>query len=365
MTRFTRGLTILTLVLAVPCGVSAADKAQFRELAAAVAETGQRSAAERLLKSLDAAPDDEFKRVYADVDLAPLIEGLSAFAAKRADANLMVGQVTAEISQALRMPRTTTELGDSPRSASFPDASYPTGLFECPFIKNTDLNRRTPDDVLIHAYLAVAAARKVIEQAQILLSLGKGIWDGISRACEQVEGVIVLGEGAVINTSLACIPVDITFAVLQFAAAEANYLLDLALSTKDLFQLCDAAVDSAELTTSYARLGHLHTDVQEVKEQLDVMQTQMQLVLKVLLESSLHQGGGARMGVDYTDRLDEVCLAAQEAIRDADELGYNVSPQAQAYHDLGDQMKAFDPKRAYEMCKRSYRIATQGGLSLR
>jgi hypothetical protein len=75
----------------------------------------------------------------------------------------------------------------------------------------------------------------------------------LSRGCEQVvvAGVIVLGEGAVGggNTSAACIISD----GILFAAEQA----------RDKIQACDDDFNKRSIDAGIARLGHLHTDIED------------------------------------------------------------------------------------------------------
>ena len=75
--------------------------------------------------------------------------------------------------------------------------------------------------------------------------------------------------------------------------------------------------------------------------------------------SSQSCGASARVS------LDEVCAAAQEAIDDADALGYKVLIKAQALHDLGEQLIPTNPKRAFDKCKDGYRLATRNSTAFR
>ncbi|MDG2306829.1 MAG: hypothetical protein P8R42_19725 [Candidatus Binatia bacterium] len=78
----------------------------------------------------------------------------------------------------------------------------------------------------------------------------------------------------------------------------------------------------------------------------------------------MHQKGGSITTMLYTQRLDEACEAAQAAIDAADVL-YKINGQAQILHDQGFALRATDPKKAYELCKKSYNHAAHKSKHLK
>jgi hypothetical protein len=361
---------LLALVLALPVCSSAATKADFEDIALVIDSLGQPERADQLLAALAAIPDEDFDAIYSGVDLAPLYAEFQRSVGLRNAARDARSRVDTEYRDAIRAAEQTQALMGEPRTGAngpFPDADYPVVLPECPFHLTPD--RTSPTRYLIDATVSVDAVRKTLEQVSIALDVAKGVWDGLSRGCEQVEGAIVLGEGAVFNLSLACIPVDIVFEVAAFLVAEAQFGIELAQSYVDLTGQCDGLIDGATLYGNYDRLGHIHDDLNSFKDDVDVrldnLQADMDLVKQVLLEADMNQRSGSRTSVNYVDRIEEVCGTAQLAIYDAEAAGYVVSPRAQADHDLGQQLIPADPKAAYDLCKRSYRTATVKSTRLR
>ena len=128
------------------------------------------------------------------------------------------------------------------------------------------------------------------------------------------------------NFQVACIPVDIVFAVVEFILAEAKWGISIAQSNLGMIRLCDALVDTEELTANYTRVGHIHDDLDDFKTEenakLDILEAKWDLALRVLLERDLQWNSGDRMNVNYLDRLTDSCDAAEQAITDTETLGY-------------------------------------------
>jgi hypothetical protein len=366
---------VLAVVLTLP-GVAAADSwQQFQELAAALDQLGRPADADRLRQAIDSVPPEELEEVYGGVDLTPLVEGFSQLAPDLPELQERARAVQAEF-DAMRTaavaPAPTVLLSiSSATNGDLPVAPYPSVLEFCPEHDNASVSptRRNDTQDVLDLQNNVKIARIVVEQVEIARALAKAVWDGVSRACEQVEGVIILGEGAVFNLSLACLPVDIVFALADTLVREAQFHVGLFQAKVDRKNACDAAVDTAQIAANYERLDHVHRDMeifkQEVQEQLDRMGAKIDLLLKTQLEDALQLSSSVRAGVFYTDRLGEVCTAAQEAIDDADALGYRVRVRAQALHDLGKQLIPTNPKKAFDKCKAGYRLVTRKSASLK
>jgi hypothetical protein len=58
-----------------------------------------------------------------------------------------------------------------------------------------------------------------------------------------------------------------------------------------------------------------------------------------------------------TDRMEEVCGAAQQAIDASGDLGYRVEQNAQRLLEQALALQATDPKRAVALCRDAYRTA--------
>ena len=245
-------------------------------------------------------------------------------------------------------------------SAGLPDADYPLEPEFCPFHSqfNVSPTRRSDTQTVLQRTADLNTAVQALEEVLIVRSLAQSIWAGISRGCEQEISVLAYGS----NFSIACIPVDIVFAAVEFVVAEAEWGIGIAQANIDMTNLCDSLVDTVELTAIYERIGHIHDDVDafklDVNQRLDVLDAKWDLLLKVLLERDLQYDSGDREDVNYTTRLVESCDAAQAAITDAAALGYAVPPRAQKALDSGRLLLATDPKGALDLCRTAYRYAT-------
>jgi hypothetical protein len=359
---------LAALTLALPARAAAdaaATRQQMEELAGVIAELGQGDNAARLLGTLDTIPDDELEKVYGGTDLTPLIESLRQVGTKQARVQASITATrdrldaarVASAANALRAPKLET---NRILSAGLPDASYPDEPEFCP--NHSNLNpplprRNDPKDVL-RTTEDLNTAVQVLEEVEIVRSLAEGIWKGLSRLCD--KDLVLVGFGG--NLKIACIPVDIVFAAVEFVLAEAKWGIGIAQANVAMMNSCDAVVTTEELTATYERLEHVHADVEayqaDVDQRLGRMKKQSDLVLRVLLERDLQTDSGTRKDVDYTTRLTDSCNAAQKAIDDAKMLGYTLNRRAQPTLDQGRLLIATDPKGAYDLCRSAYRLAT-------
>lgn len=359
-------LVALSLALpAVAFGAAADVRGQLEELAVVVEQLGQWENAARLRGALDATPDAELEQVYGGTDLRPLIAALGQTAGTQAALRPRLEAVQAEFEAARRASaaRARASKQSAPQavmSAGLPDADYPLEPEFCPFHSQANLapTRRSDTQTVIQATVDLNTAVQALEQVLIVRNLAQSIWAGLSRGCEQVISVVAYGY----NLSLACIPVDIVFAAIEFVVAEAEWGIGIAQANLDMNNLCDALVDTVELTANYERVGHIHDDLDEFRldmnQRLDVLDARWDLLLQVLLERDLQWDSGKRKGVNYTTRLIESCDAAQAAITSTAALGYPVHARAQPALDAGRLLIATDPKGALDLCRTAYRYAT-------
>ncbi len=359
---------LLALSLVLPgaaLGAAEGIRAEMEELAVMIEQLGQLENAARLRGVLDATPDEELEAVYGGTDLRPLIDALGQTVDTQADVRTRVEAAQAELPvapfvsmrRAVRPPELAVE---GVLRAGLPSADYPLEPEFCAFHSQFNLSptRRSDTQTVLQKTFDLNAAVQALEEVLIVRSLAKSIWAGISRVCEQEISTFFYGS----NFSIACIPVDIVFAAVEFVVAEAQWGIGIAQASLDMTNLCDALVDTVELTSVYDGLGHVHDDVDafraDVNQRLDVLDAKWDLLLKVLLERDLQWRSGDRTDVNYTTRLAESCDAAQEAIDDAASLGYAVHPNAQLRLDSGRLLIATDPKGALDLCRTAYRYAT-------
>lgn len=345
------------LVLALASGAAADPREQLEALAVALEGIGRANDAARFRSAVAAIPPEQIDAVYGGTDLTPLAEGLlqSGQAQAEMGARTEAARVELEAARAEAVARAGAGLG-AVQSAGLPVAPFPTAVSLCP--THADPGTKSDTHAALETLHNLNIATKTLEQVEIVFGAGRGIWDGISRACKQT--VIILGVGG--NFSLACVPIDIVFAVLEFAVAEAKWGVEFWKQNYDRINACDHAVETAESAGTYLRLEHVHTDVEDFKQQIDarlaVLDGKAERALKVLLESDLHERATRRLNVNYTVRLEEACDAAQEAIDESAGAGYAPAPGAQAAHDLGRKLIPSDPKKAFELCQRAYRLVT-------
>jgi hypothetical protein len=346
----------LVLALARPAAADALQ--QLESLAVALEGIGRASDAARFRAAVASSPPGDLEVVYGDVDLQPLVDGLYQAEQNRAEA-AAAAQETQNIVQAARV-RALARARSAPetiQSAGLPVAPFPTNTTHlCPdhAVPGTKSDTHTAVETLNKLNIA----GKAVEQAEIVLSLGRGIWDGISRACKQTH--IILGVGG--NFSLLCIPIDIVFAILETVVAEVKWGFQFTQQEYDRISSCDKSIETAEIAGGYNRLNHIHADVESfqahINTRLDEFERKADLLLKVLLEEDLHVRSTARTSVNYTVRLEEACDAAQEAIDESNQAGYAPATASQALHDLGRKLMPTDPKRALELCQDAYRKIT-------
>jgi hypothetical protein len=120
---------------------------------------------------------------------------------------------------------------------------------------------------------------------------------------------------------------------------------------------------SDDLVSATRRRLVVSVDEDEV-EQLDRIEAKIDGIVEALaligrtqLEQTLVTHAESRLAVLHTDRLDEVCDTAQQAIDAATDAGYHVRAAAQALVDSALLLKASDPKRAVALCRNAYRKA--------
>jgi hypothetical protein len=312
MLRRLATLMIAGALLSVAGAASADVRGDLERLAESYASLGRTDAAERLRTAVagfsDAELDQTFGQVTGQID-------------ELVDLNMeLASQIGVAQSPAV----------ESPRSAGFPEPSFSA---TCP-----ESNEVSYDDLLA---------------GRIALTVAKGVWAAASRACDEV--IVAIGVGG--NVSLVCIIAD----ELLYAAEE----------TFNFIELCNDDIAGARADAVFARTEHLHGDLEthdaEVKAliatigaKIDLLQGAVDLLAKTQLEQMAVLLGGARAGVMYTDRLVELCDAAQEAIDDATALNYVVNPTLQAKVNEGVALMATDPKKAHDLCRDAYRVSTRG-----
>jgi hypothetical protein len=249
MTMRVNLVVILLMTISVSATATAGPREDWQVLSEAISQSGNNQAAERINEALDKLSDEEIQRIYGDTDLLKVANQFQLNSE-------MTRRATTQYPELAPLYQTAPDDFDSDytkrkgddalkrkgddafrstiQSVGLPDAQgYPTNGW-CPFSPN-----RSDADALLIAQDVTAGAR-------VLLETAKGVWAGLSRACDETI--------AGFNGSLACIPADIVLAAAELAVGAAETVVEH-------IDFCDAAVDAAEIEASFERLGHLHTDL--------------------------------------------------------------------------------------------------------
>lgn len=365
MRTFLLACAMLGLALSGPARAATNVERQLEQLAVALEQLGRADEARRFREAVAATPPQDLEAVYGDTDLTPLAEKL--FEAAPLEAEVQAGLAESRATALARASAATLQTARPPESilshgnGPLPEAPWPD--ISGDFCDAQEIPGRTTSDT--HEGFVklrdLNTATKTVEQFEILYAFARGVWDGLSRACDQTT--IVAGSGA--NTSLACLPIDIVLAVAELLVAEAKSAVEFVQMELDMIGLCDGAVETAQMAGTYKRLGHLHEDLQafkaSVRTRLAEAHRQADLVLEVLLEGDLREKSVRRLNVNYTTRLEEACDEAQAAIDETAAAGYSPTPQPQALVDAGRKAMATDPKRAFDYCQAGYRLVTSRG----
>lgn len=219
----------------------AGPREDWQVLTDSIAASGNHQAAERINEALSKLSDEEIQRIYGNTDLLTLADKFLSSTELTHRATTQYPELAPlyatpqlEVGDDSTGRRDKGEFRTTIQSAGLPGAvGYPTAGW-CPFSPN-----RSDADALLIAQDVTAGAR-------VLLETAKGVWAGLSRACDEV----LFG----FNGSLACIPADIVLAAAELVVGAAETVVEH-------IDFCDAAVDAAEIEASYERVGHLHTDL--------------------------------------------------------------------------------------------------------
>jgi hypothetical protein len=219
----------------------AGPREDWQVLTDSIAASGNHQAAERINEALSKLSDEEIQRIYGNTDLLTLADKFLSSTELTHRATTQYPELAPlyatpqlEVGDDSTGRRDKGEFRTTIQSAGLPGAvGYPTAGW-CPFSPN-----RSDADALLIAQDVTAGAR-------VLLETAKGVWAGLSRACDEV----LFG----FNGSLACIPADIVLAAAELVVGAAETVVEH-------IDFCDAAVDAAEIEASYERMGHLHTDL--------------------------------------------------------------------------------------------------------
>jgi hypothetical protein len=393
---------VLPLLLIVP-RVSLADpRAQLEGAVALFADYGKFERAAELQDAIDAIPDDQLQYVYGNSDLNGLIDQLDAALSASADIKEMTREIEARRTAARgRQPSQVVGKDPDPSDPSWPSANPPQGKHCSSY---PDLQ---PGDTISNTEWDLAATSATVEGAQTILKGARDAWMGFARACEQVEGAIVLGEGAVFNLSLGCIPVDLIFTAVELLVNVAEASLKTGLIANRVNWYCNGAITGARVKANYGRLdglktiildeftgleAQLDTDADEIDGNIELvrgeladlkadvdlrlaeLQADMDTVLTILKGNGLSRYGGARWNDAYyrdgdAEKVAEACDLAQGALTYAKQT-YQVGMRAQMLIDRGNKFISSEtspqlPHEGFEACRTAYRLATDKSYKLK
>ena len=334
----------------------ASVRTQLNDLATALASAGAPEAAGQVDAVINEMPDDEL--------------------------DLLFGASSGKLEELTQAYERIADLGEKDAGRSFakgPDESHPTW----DDLKYEDSCPKSLETSTIDMQAAIAA-----------LDVAKAIWSGADRACTQsitgvsatlgcIAGDLILFAAELVVQNFEFCNDDI-LRVEAVARSDRQVLNDIAQTEqyedlKSALSTHDSDIES-QLSTHdsdiESQLSTHDTDIEsqlnthdsdlkaqllqhdiDIKEQLDRIEALLNLVSTTQLEQLLHAMGGKRTGVMYTDRLAEVCDAAEGAITEASALQYAVG-NAGALLAEGRSLMATDPKKAHDLCRAAYRDAT-------
>lgn len=293
-----RVVTIIAVALAFPTisfaqgGGAQEVRQNWQEIAASISAAGNEDAAARIRTAVDALSDKDLERAHGQLNFGTMHNALKEIGTAVNAVNSLGGIKSAEALQGQSVstpsPSVSAITSATPlvTSVDFPTANYPSNTV-CPYSPD-----RSNGEALQIATTSIKAARVALEVA-------KGVWAGLSRACD--ETVVILGEGG--NASLACIPADIALFV-------AEGLVGAAEGTVEYFGACDNGVDSAEVAGTWAGVKHIHTDLTEQTNQLTAHDTRL-AVHDTDIKAKLEQQKGM---LDQQKVMLEAVLANQKEI---------------------------------------------------
>lgn len=113
--------------------------------------------------------------------------------------------------------------------------------------------------------------------------------------------------------------------------------------------------DEVDLLANHDR--DVKQQLARIESKIDDVNEKLGLLLRTQLEQTLVTPREARLTVLHTDRMEEVCNAAQQAIDASDARGYRVKQSAQRLVDRAVGMMGSDPKQAVALCRNAYQSA--------
>jgi hypothetical protein len=206
----------------------------WKDIAELISASGRDDAAVRLLESVDRISDEELERTYSQESLNDMINVLNDIL-KAVDASKTLRDL--ELTETASVTSTSEGF---PTNLDYPDSNY------CPLSPGRSNG------------LALQIAVDAVTAGRIALEVAKGVWSGLSRGCDEVVVLPVVGGG---NLSLACIPADIVLFI-------AEGLVGAAEGVVEHFEACDNGVDSAEIEGTWNGVVHINSVLEAHEDQL-------------------------------------------------------------------------------------------------
>jgi hypothetical protein len=380
---------VFALTLFVP-RVSLADpRTQLEGAVTLLADYGKFEEAAELQGAIDAIPDDQLQYIYGGLDWNGLLSGLDAALSAVADEQELAREMAAGKAASTSLDSSGAGSTCDPNSSWSP-ACPATTTSQC----SQTPNLQDGGDIVDLANGNLIGTQAV-EGLMVLMKAARSITLAASRVCNQTA--VVAGEGG--NTSVACIPVDIIFALLEGGVESAKVVLDYNIVKNRVDWYCNGAVTGARVKATYQRLELLKEIVEddaaeidgridEAREELqndlrlfqnDVdlrlaeLQASVNTVLTILKGNGLSRYGGARWTDAYyrdggAEKLAEACVLAQDALTHAKQT-YQVGMRAQMLIDRGNKLISSEtspqlPHEGFEACRTAYRLATDKSYKL-
>ena len=350
--------------------------------------------------------DDELLDAYENIDLEALVlaQAQALAASQRASTNAQAAAV--ERRRRVASARSAGSAGDPARTLQSADLQTidwvdVLGTGNGSIHPNLAKGERADSSAKILNWIVIRSLRAALQLSFSALQVARDAFP----VCDTVAGQAYLAGGFGVcaggNGASACMPLAITVTVLQAAFTIARSELNYEIAEQESTDYLDDLIDSAEIELVAERTGYLNGQLialddnlvaydgrvraqlalhdEEMKQRLETHDVEIQqrleahdlaikawlrriqdkanLALKTQMENMLTSNGGARSGVAYLERLQEVCNLASEAISDSTAAGYKVSPKAHELLADGLAQIGTDPKRAHDDCRSAFQLA--------
>lgn len=388
---------------AVSSGADA--RALLEESAALVESAGFAEKAREAREQLAIVSDDELFDAYRNIDLEALVLAQieAAEAAERGRASVEAARrISLDSQPAGNDADQRRVLQDADLEELDWDAVLGSGTGSTHPNKGKGKRSNTPESIA--NWNAIRDLRMAVQTAFSSLQVARDAFPVCDAAAGQTVVAGGIGVCAGGNLSAICMGLAIAVTVYQAEFTIINSELNYEIARQESSDYLDKRIDSAEIGLIMRRSAYLNEQLKsldanltehdenvseeleqhdlrveaqlllhdtqiknqleqhdaEIKVMLTEVERQIDLLLKTQLENMMASGGGARSGVAYQERLEEVCELASEAITSATNEGYKVHRRAYDLLEEGNDLMLTDPKRAHDACRSAFQYAATG-----